>query len=138
MKVNFYNQTDLKTKAYEKIIKKALFREENNKTMEVIFVTPEEIRRINKEFRQIDKATDVLSFPNEDEIETSIGDIFINLDQAFKQASEYGHTIFREVAFLAVHGYLHLIGYDHETKEEETEMFRIQEEILNKAKIERK
>jgi len=138
MKVNFFNNTNLDVKKYQKIIKKALRNEENDKSMEVIFVSPEEIKNINANYRKIDKATDILSFPNDDVNDSSIGDCFINLERAFSQADEYGHSIEREVAFLAVHGYLHLIGYDHDTKENEEEMFRIQEEILSIAKIERK
>ena len=74
--------------------------------------------------------------PN-NEFENELGDIFIDIDQAIRQASEYGHSIEREVAFLAVHGYLHLCGYDHMTKEDEEIMFKKQDEILNKAKITR-
>lgn len=140
MKINFHNETDLEIKNYIKIIKKAFKYEKKNnkqKTMEIVFVTPEEIKRLNKYYRNIDKSTDVLSFINDDSGE-SLGDIFINIEQALLQASEYGHSAKRELAFLAVHGYLHLKGYDHETKEDEKIMFEKQEMILNKAKIERK
>ena len=71
-------------------------------------------------------------------MEDELGDIFIDLDQAFRQAEDYGHSITREVAFLAVHGYLHLCGYDHMTEEDEKVMFAKQDEILKAAKIERK
>src|SRR5690606_41799020 len=81
-------------------------------------------------------ATDVISFPNDEDPE-SFGDIFINLEKAFEQAAEYGHSYEREVGFLAVHGYLHLKGYDHHTPEEEKEMFTLQEEILQKANLKR-
>ena len=138
MEINFYNQTELETKEYEEIIKKALKNRENEKSMEIVFVTPSQIHEMNKTYRDVDRPTDVLSFPNDDEKDTSIGDIFINLEQAFNQAEEYGHTIEREVAFLAVHGYLHLLGYDHYTPKEEKEMFDLQEKILLEAGIERK
>ena len=86
--------------------------------------------------------TDVISFAlcdDKDIIQTDeLGDIFICLDRAFEQASEYGHSVEREVAFLAVHGYLHLCGFDHMTKEDEEVMFKKQDEILNAAKLERK
>ena len=72
-----------------------------------------------------------LSFPNDDEYSLSLGDVFINRSCYF-QSNEYGHNVLREMAFLAVHGYLHLLGYDHETKEQEQIMFKIQEEILVK------
>ena len=105
--------------------------------MEVIFTTNEQIKDINNSFRQINEVTDVISFPNEDS-ENSIGDVFISIDKALAQAKLYGHSNLREIAFLAVHGYLHLLGYDHLNELEEKAMFALQEEILTKAKIERK
>ena len=136
-KINFYNQTKYEIKSYKKIIQKALKKQKSKQSIEIVFVDNEEIQRLNKFYRNIDKVTDVLSFPN-DEIETkSLGDVFINVDQAIVQSNEYGHNLLREFAFLAVHGYLHLLGYDHETKEQENAMFKLQKEILDKAKIER-
>lgn len=138
MKINFHNNTKYNTRDFEKKIKKALKKQESNKrSMEIVFVNHEIIKKMNKEFRDIDKTTDVLSFVNDDEFNNSLGDIFINIDQAIKQAEEYEHSMIREISFLAVHGYLHLIGYDHQTKTEEEKMFNLQEEILRKAKIER-
>lgn len=107
------------------------------------FVSNEKIHEINREYRGIDRPTDVISFAleemGEDEIEiigTNIprvlGDIIISIPKAREQADEYGHSFMRELGFLAVHGLLHLLGYDHETKEEETVMFKKQEEILQK------
>ena len=112
-----------------------------NKEFNIIFVNDKYIQTINRDYRNIDRVTDVISFalcddPN-NEFENELGDIFIDIDQAIRQASEYGHSIEREVAFLAVHGYLHLCGYDHMTKEDEEIMFKKQDEILNKAKITR-
>lgn len=138
MKVNFFNQTNEDTLNYEKIILKALSNEKNEKTIEIIFVDNELMQQMNNYYRQINRPTDVLSFINDDLEDTSLGDVFINVEQAKKQAQEYQHSIEREIAFLAVHGYLHLIGYDHETKEDEEIMFSLQEKILNKANIERK
>ena len=113
----------------------------SKKFFNVIFVSLEEIHRINKEYRNIDRPTDVISFALIDDKELKqtheMGDIFICLDKAKEQAKEYGHSIIREVAFLSVHGYLHLSGYDHQTKEEEKVMFAKQEEILSKAGIKR-
>lgn len=136
MKVNFFNQSEYQLEAEIKIIKRTLKKLKNKKSMQVIFVSEEEIKRLNKEFRNLDDVTDVLSFPSDEE--KSLGDIFICAKRAFDQAIEYGHSSLREFAFLAVHGFLHLIGYDHETKADEEVMFMRQEEILNKAKIERK
>lgn len=110
----------------------------------VTFVDNDEIRKINNEYRKIDKETDVLSFPlfesGEIEVEdgkkAALGDVVISLEKAVSQAEEYGHSFEREVAFLTVHSVLHLLGYDHEIGEEdEKEMFEKQEEILKKMKL---
>ena len=112
------------------------------------FVTDEEIREINRNFRGIDKATDVLSFPqidydNDDEVMTNekgeivLGDIIISLDTAKRQAEEYGHSLNREICFLTVHSMLHLLGYDHMTEEDEKEMFDKQTAVLDMAGIKR-
>ena len=142
MKINFFNESRLDTKPYEKIIKGVLKKVKNKKEFNIIFVDDEEIQRINREYRKIDRVTDVISFAlcddPDNQMENELGDIFIDLDQAFRQAEDYGHSITREVAFLAVHGYLHLCGYDHMTNEDEEVMFKKQDEILAAAKIERK
>lgn len=107
----------------------------------VIFVDNEQIREINKEYRETDKETDVLSFPMTNEGEeftvnpetgcNMLGDIVISLEKALAQSEEYGHSFKREVAFLTVHSMLHLLGYDHEkSEEEEAEMFGKQEIVL--------
>jgi len=104
----------------------------------VTYTDNEGIRELNAAHRNIDRATDVLSFPlfeNEELAEASdgdaLGDIVISLEKAREQASEYGHSFEREVAFLTVHSMLHLLGYDHEISEaDEKEMFFRQEEIL--------
>ena len=139
MKVNFFNETNLKVKPYEKMINSIFKNINSNKEFNIIFVTKEEIQRLNREFRKIDKVTDVISFAlidDKDIIKTDeLGDICICLDKAFEQAKEYQHSENREVCFLAVHGYLHLCGFDHMTKEDEEIMFSKQEEILQKAGI---
>lgn len=141
MKIHFFNQTSHKTNEYRSLIKRVLRTEENKKEMSIIFVEDDEIQRINREYRKIDRVTDVISFAlcddPENEMTDELGDVFIDLDQAQRQAIEYGHSMTREVAFLAVHGYLHLCGYDHLTKADEDRMFGRQEEILNKAGIKR-
>ena len=103
----------------------------------VIIVDNKRIHEINKEYRGIDRPTDVISFALEDneEIEFDhyrvLGDIYISIDKVREQASEYGHSEKRELAFLTVHGFLHLLGYDHMEPEDEKVMFARQEEILN-------
>jgi len=98
----------------------------------ITFTDNESIRELNREYRDIDRATDVLSFPMDDEgDDVVLGDIVISLERAKEQAIEYGHSLEREISFLCVHSTLHLLGYDHETGEEdEKEMFMKQEEIL--------
>ena len=118
----------------------------NDITVNIVLVSPEEIKRLNKEFRNIDKVTDVLSFPMLDDFndfesarditgECEIGDIYINPERALEQAVEYGHSYKREICFLALHGFLHLLGYDHMTESEEKEMFNLQDIILEKANV---
>jgi probable rRNA maturation factor len=117
------------------------------------FVDDERIRELNREYRGIDRPTDVLSFAlNEDGGEPDIvfdeledgdpvsgmlGDIVISLERAKAQSEEYGHSLEREIGFLFVHGFLHLLGYDHQTEEEEKIMFGKQEEILRRAGLTR-
>lgn len=106
----------------------------------VSFIDNEEIHKINKEYRKIDRPTDVISFAfldNEDRAKeyasgmpVILGDIYISLDKADEQAKEYGHSMKRELCFLLVHGLLHLLGYDHMTKEDEEIMFPLQDKIL--------
>lgn len=109
----------------------------------VTVVDNEAIREINREHREIDRPTDVLSFPMFDEDFDDgelciLGDIVLSLEKAVEQAEAYGHSLRREVAFLTVHSVLHLLGFDHEEgKAEESEMFETQEEILAIMKLTR-
>lgn len=116
-------------------VAEAVFNEldmSNNEYEISLLITDDEtIRQYNKEYRNKDMATDVLSFPMEDEI--VLGDIAVSFDTAKRQAEEAEINIDREVAFLFIHGLLHLLGYDHETSEEdEAKMFVLQEKILKK------
>jgi probable rRNA maturation factor len=114
------------------------------------FVTDEEIKQLNKQYRNLDQPTDVLSFamqePGLDELEViydqipviePLGDIIISIPRAIAQSDEYGHSVEREIGFLFVHGFLHLIGYDHEDETAEAEMFAKQELILELAGLTR-
>ena len=113
----------------------------NNSIFDIIFIDDEEMHKLNKEYRGIDRTTDVLSFALNDNkhidtIINSVGDIFISIPKMKSQAIEYGHTEKRELSFLALHGLLHLLGYDHTLgKKEEEEMFGLQKEILNELGI---
>jgi probable rRNA maturation factor len=137
MKINIHNQTLEDIKDVVKLLKKVFRPIKEKLSMEIIFVTQEIIHEMNRNFRQIDRPTDVLSFVNDDESIKSLGDIFISLEQAHLQAKDLGHSFEREVGFLAVHGYLHLKGYDHHSPDEEKEMIEMQEYILNKANLKR-
>ncbi|MCL2571507.1 MAG: rRNA maturation RNase YbeY [Defluviitaleaceae bacterium] len=109
-----------------------------NSEVSISFINAEEIRVLNRDYRGKDTATDVLSFPINDELamgSISLGDIVICMDVAREQAKEYGHSLNRELAFLLVHGLLHLFGYEHETSEDETEMKAAQNDILNTLRI---
>lgn len=127
-------------------------------SLNVTFTDDKEIREINKEYRDMDKSTDVLSFPaidfevpgdfsfiaeddadyfDMDTDELILGDIMISLEHAHAQAEEYGHSFRREIAFLITHSLLHLSGFDHMTDEERTEMEALQDEILNTLGITR-
>lgn len=114
---------------------------EEGSELSVSFVDNARIQEINKEFRKKDAATDVISFAmeemGEDELEIVgadmprvLGDIIISIERTKEQAAEYGHSFDRELGFLALHGFLHLLGYDHMTEEDETVMFTKQKEIL--------
>jgi len=118
-----------------------------NVSINIIDVSPDTIKEMNNDYRGVDRVTDVLSFPminsiNEikDEIdavfgECNIGDIYINPTRAKEQAVEYGHSYKREYCFLALHGILHLLGFDHIKEDEEKIMFDLQDKILKEAKI---
>jgi len=118
------------------------------------FVDDARIHELNREYRGIDRPTDVLSFAmlegdepdivfddpedgNSDPLSGMLGDIVISLERAKAQSEEYGHSLEREIGFLFVHGFLHLLGYDHQTPEEEAVMFAKQEEILRRAGLTR-
>ena len=115
----------------------------DNVMFNVIIVDNERIHSINKEYRGIDRETDVISFALEDDKTFNrtdiriLGDIYISIDKVISQSEEYGHSFKRELFFLALHGLLHLLGYDHMKKEDEIIMFRKQEEVLKKYGIER-
>lgn len=114
-----------------------------NVDFNIILVSEEKIHEINKEYRHIDRPTDVISFALEDtkDIEYQgyrlLGDIYICDKKVFEQADIYGHSVKRELSFLALHGLLHLLGYDHMETEEEKIMFNLQDEILEKYGITR-
>ena len=153
--IQFYNQTSESVETYEAMITTVVnetIKQENltNEMLECsfIFVDNEQIREINANYRQKDAVTDVIKFATEDEMPGEIkiqgipmprllGDVFISLPRTREQAERYGHSFERELSFLAVHGCLHLLGYDHIEPEEEKIMFGKQEDVLNALGIRR-
>lgn len=158
MKIYFTN-VGLRASTIKRVLEKALqFLGQPSQSLEMSLsiVSPEEIQKLNKEYREVDAVTDVLSFPTADlqkkvinisefaldcvSPEThrlNLGDVIICLERAKQQAQEYGHSLKREFCFLALHGLLHLLGYDHMTCEDEEEMTALQKEILQQAGIKR-
>lgn len=140
-----FNETNDEIKEIEsikKVLNKGIEVEKlENVIFNVIIVDNKYIHELNREYRGIDRPTDVITFALEDskDIEYDnfrlLGDIYISLDKAHSQADEYGHSFEREICFLAVHGFLHLLGYDHMEKDEEKIMFERQELILNETGI---
>lgn len=137
MNIQIFNQTDQEIKSYEDVLNRVFLIINEEKTLNIIIITNEEMHRMNLTYRGLDKPTDVLSFPYDEPFIDLLGDIFINLTYMREQSKAYGHSEAREIAFLAVHGYLHVKGYDHHTPEEETVMFAKQEAILSMAGLER-
>lgn len=146
-RIGFFNETKEEIKELEQIkglIDYAINYEKlNNVEFNIIIVDNETIHKLNNEYRKIDRPTDVITFALEDTVDIQLtdrrllGDIYISIDKVKEQASEYDHSILRELAFLSIHGFLHLLGYDHMDKDEEEIMFKKQELILDGYGIKR-
>lgn len=146
-----------KNENYKKIITQVIDKcfsveklEKLNLYISVTLTTPQEIRTINNEFRNIDKETDVLSFPmfekseidsivalGKNEVPETIGDIIISVERVSEQAEEYGHSFERELAYMVVHGFYHLMGYDHMKNDDKKIMREKEENVLNMLNINR-
>lgn len=147
MEIGLFNETDINLENEFKIIREVLEKgleilKVSKCEFNLIMVNNDYIHELNKNYRGIDRETDVITFALEDDKtfnpeERVLGDIYISVDKAYSQAKEYGHSSIREFSFLAVHGLLHLLGYDHMEKEEEEIMFSLQERILDEAGIKR-
>lgn len=138
MTIHLFNQTNHNIKSYEETLIHVFNVIDTHQEINIIIVDSKQMTNYNLQFRQKDSTTDVLTFPSDDEDMETIGDIFINYDKIIEQATSYGHSEAREVAFLAVHGYLHILGYDHHNEGDEARMIQKQNEILNRAGLERK
>lgn len=131
---NFDYLNDLLDKTLDKLNIDGIFS--------IIFIDDDKMHEMNYKYRGIDRTTDVLSFALNDDKSFKgninvLGDIYISIPKMVEQAKEYGHSEKRELSFLVIHGLLHLLGYDHMKKEDETVMFNLQEEVLNYAGIEK-
>lgn len=144
--MEIFNETKEKLDNELEIVKKVLNHAEEKMAIDaiynVIIVNNDYIHKLNKDYRGIDRETDVITFALEDDKTFNpeiriLGDIYISIDKAKSQSIEYNHSLTRELSFLAVHGFLHLLGYDHMKKEEEEVMFKLQEEILDEMGIKR-
>lgn len=146
MNIGVFNETDInldKELDELKVFLDNVSKDEKLKKGEfnIIIVDNKKIREINKEYRNNDTETDVISFALEDDKSFKLedyrvlGDIYISIDKVYEQAKSYNHSEKRELSFLALHGLLHLLGYDHIKKEDEEVMFKKQEEVLNKYEI---
>ncbi len=150
-----YDEVD-ENQAYESLISKVISECFKNEKMEklklyvsITLTCPSKIKEINKEYRDIDKETDVLSFPMFEkeelekmikegyEIDEALGDIVISIDRVKQQAEEYGHSFERELSYMCVHGFFHLMGYDHIKDEDKVIMRAKEDEVLNKLSITR-
>ena len=145
-RVELFNQTEKDFEEFDivlKVLDSALKKEKlDNVSFNLIIVDNEYIHELNKNYRNIDRVTDVITFALEDDDslvlptdERVLGDIYISIDKAISQAEEYGHSLLRELSFLAVHGFYHLLGFDHMTEEDEKVMFGKQEEVLSEYGI---
>lgn len=140
MHINFLNQShETSWRNYSKYLKPLLLRTKEVLSLEydlsvsVVLVDDDTIHQYNRDYRNIDRPTDVLSFPD-GEFEDGVllmGDIIISTDAIRRQSLDYNHSLKREFCFLVAHGYLHLLGYDHHTDKEEQEMIGLQKEILH-------
>ena len=146
MKDYIFNTTneEVDIKELDKIIQFACkHMKVENPLLNIIIVDNEKIREINREYRNKDAVTDVISFAFEEvsDFEYSdirfLGEIYISYERCVSQAADYGHSVKREFCYLAVHGLLHLLGYDHMTDEDKKEMRTLEEEILNEYDIKR-
>lgn len=132
------------TKEMEDLIQRVLIESlkveglDDNYEVSISFVENEEIKELNRQYRNVDRETDVLSFPMEDEFNLGtplLGDIIISIERADEQARDYGHSLTREIAYLTCHSMFHLLGYDHMNEEEKTEMRNKEKEVMRNLKI---
>ncbi|XMB66485.1 rRNA maturation RNase YbeY [Mycoplasmatota bacterium zrk1] len=131
--INYFNKTNSSTESYEKLgdfimnIASNIMKINKQKEISFIFLNNPEMQEMNKTYRDKNYPTDVLTFIGDDDY---LGDIFISIDKVKEQALEFDHSFEKELSFMFIHGFLHSLGYDHETEEEYKEMFEIQDKIM--------
>lgn len=131
--INSFNKEDY-SKVIELVLKKASNLTNNQtKNINIILVDNDEIQRLNNQYRKKDYPTDVLTFS--DGYLNNLGDVFVSIPKMVEQSIDLDHSERRELGFLVVHGFLHTLGYDHETEEDEVIMMELQNKILNSAKL---
>ena len=141
--INLTNEEIKELNDVKYVIDKAIEIEKlNDLEFNIIIVDNEYIHKLNRDYRKIDRPTDVITFALEDYEDIKLehrmlGDIYISIDKCYSQAMEYGHSRERELCFLATHGILHLLGYDHMNVSDEEKMFTLQEELLDGYNIKR-
>lgn len=135
MIIKIHNHTQKNILHLKKILLSIFTSLKESKIFHLVFISNEKMQQMNYYYCHKNFPTDVLTFVNDIEDDESLGDVFISLSKAYEQAFFYGHSIDREVAFLALHGYFHLKGYTHDTEHELQAMLQLQEQILKKHNL---
>lgn len=139
--INLTNDEEIELESLNNVLKRGIKKEKLTDVLfNVIIVDNEYIHKLNKEYRKIDRPTDVITFALEDEVDIVttprlLGDIYISIEKAKEQAELYNHSLKREICFLAIHGFYHLLGFDHQNEAEEKKMFSLQEDVLDAENI---
>tara|TARA_B100001029_G_C15061365_1_gene458798 strand:- start:3504 stop:3923 length:420 start_codon:yes stop_codon:yes gene_type:complete len=130
---NFYTKKINKSIFNSRILKSMKYLKINNKSLDISFISQYMMKKINYKYRKINKSTDVLSFFYDYSDSVLMGEIFISIKDAEKNCNKNNNTLLDECSILTIHGILHLLGYDHDTKKKEQSMFDLQEKIYKKV-----
>jgi len=139
--INLTEYQNIELESLNKVLNRGIKKEKLKDVLfNVIIVDNKYIHKLNRDYRKIDRPTDVITFALEDEVDIKtspriLGDIYISIEKAIEQSNAYNHSLKREICFLAVHGFYHLLGFDHQNEEEEKIMFARQEEVLDAEDI---
>lgn len=139
--INLTEYQNIELESLNKVLNRGIKKEKLKDILfNVIIVDNKYIHKLNRDYRKIDRPTDVITFALEDEVDIKtspriLGDIYISIEKAIEQSVAYNHSLKREICFLAIHGFYHLLGFDHQNEEEEKIMFARQEEVLDAEDI---